>query len=198
MLKTKGDPWLESWLPLIIKKTAEKPILESGCGSGADTWTLTQAGMKVIAFDLSKEAVDLARKKVPEAKIFCQNTLDPFPIDKQDINVIIASLSLHYFSWTETQAIINRIDQTLTPGGIFICRVNSTEDYHFGASGYPEIEPNFYLVEGLKKRFFTEKDLKDLFSKDWKILSLSHKQINKYEHPKAIWELIAEKKPTPA
>ena len=71
-----------------------------------------------------------------------------------------------------------------------MCRLNSTEDHHFGASGHPEIEPNFFLVDGEPKRFFDEAAVLALFASGWRQLSLEHFVTRKYLQSKALWEVV--------
>lgn len=107
--------------------------------------------------------------------------------------MVIASLSLHYFPWTETVGIVNRIHEALRPGGLLLCRLNSTEDRNFGATGHPEIEPNFFLVNGEPKRFFDAQSVAALFAKGWKRLSQEHFITRKYLKSKALWEVVLER-----
>jgi SAM-dependent methyltransferase len=187
------DPWLERWLPRIRQHAANAPVLEIGCGSGADTAGLVAAGLRVVAFDLSAAAVDQARALVPTATFLVRDVRDGFPPDVQGTGVIIASLSLHYFPWSETVALFSRIRHTLGPGGLFVCRLNSTQDINFGAAGHPEIEPNFYLVDGQPKRFFDQASVDALLSLGWDTVSVQHKVTGKYLKQKCLWELVCTK-----
>ena len=189
------DPWLERWLSLLAARVGEQPILEIGCGSGEDTATLVRAGFEVIAFDYSMEAVAEARNRVPEARIECMDVRESFPARGEKFGAVIASLSLHYFSWPVTCAIVARIWNVLSPQGLLLCRFNSTLDHNFGASGHPQIEPNFYQVNGQTKRFFDEKSVRDLFPDGWRLLSAEHFISHKYAVSKALWEVVLEKSP---
>src|SRR5678816_59744 len=91
------DPWLERWLPLIASKAEGLPILELGCGSGRDTQVLADVGHRVVGVDLSASAVKKAAARVPNCQFYCQDIRAPFPV--QTTNVVLASLSLHYFPW---------------------------------------------------------------------------------------------------
>lgn len=188
-----SDPWLQRWLPLAVTHAGDGPVLEIGCGHGDDTAVLAGAGMKVTAFDLSPTAVAVAKLRVPSARIECGDIRDPFPIAAGQAGLVVASLSLHYFGWDETQSIVQRVRDVLRPGGLLLCRLNSTEDHHFGASGHPEIEPNYFLVNGEPKRFFDETDVKSLFSTGWRCLSLEHFLTRKYLKSKALWEVVLAK-----
>ena len=168
-------------------------MLELGCGSGRDTALLTTAGFHVIALDQSTEALATARARAPLAEFYCQDIRAPFPSAARNLGVVLASLSLHYFEWIETLRLVRRIAETLDPGGILVCCVNAVDDHSYGASGHPEIEPNYFSVDGQAKRFFDESALDQLFA-DWTILSREHHVIDRYAAPKAVWETIVERR----
>jgi SAM-dependent methyltransferase len=185
-----SDPWLQRWLPLAVTHAGEGPVLEIGCGYGDDTAVLAGAGLKVTAFDLSLASVAVAKTRVPSATITRRDIRDPFPVAAGQSGLVVASLSLHYFGWEETVAIVQRVREVLRPDGLLLCRLNSTEDHHFGASGHPEIEPHFFRVDGEPKRFFDASDVDRLFGAGWRRLSLEHFVTRKYLRPKALWELV--------
>jgi SAM-dependent methyltransferase len=190
MAASPPDDWLERWLPLLATKAGGQAVLEIGCGHGEDTATLAGAGLRVIAFDLSPAAVSAARARVPSAVIDCRDVRDPFPDQAHGLGVVVASLSLHYFGWAETVALARRVHAVLRPGGVLLCRLNSTEDRYFGATGHPEVEPNYFLVDGKSKRFFDEPAVRSLFASGWSIHSLEHRTTLKYVKPKSVWEAV--------
>ena len=185
-----SDPWLQRWLTLAVTHAGDGPVLEIGCGHGDDTAVLAAAGLKVTAFDLSRAAVTVARVRVPSATITCRDVRDPFPVEIQPCGLVVASLCLHYFAWEETVAIVRRIREVLRPGGLLLCRLNATDDHHFGASGHPQIEPDYFLVDGEPKRFFDEAAVNALFASGWRRQSLAHVVTRKYLQSKALWEVV--------
>lgn len=189
------DPWLARWLPLLSERAGTAPVLEIGCGHGDDTAVLAKAGLRVTAFDLSQASVAVARLRVPAARIECRDIRAPLPLAPGEAGAVVASLSLHYFPWAQTQEIVHRIHTVLRPGGVLLCRLNSTQDHHFGASGHPQIEPHYFLVDGAPKRFFDEASVGALFSHGWNRLSLEHFVTRKYLKPKALWEVVLERPP---
>jgi SAM-dependent methyltransferase len=193
MSPTTKDPWLARWLKLIGERAGRLPVLELGCGGGRDTEVLAAAGHRVIAVDLSPQSVAKARTRVPHAEVHCQDIRAPLPADAA--GVVVASLSLHYFPWPETEALVGRIRGVLSPAGVLLCRLNSTNDHHFGASGHPRIDENFYLVNGEPKRFFDRAAVDRLFSPGWRMLSAEERTIDRYDRPKAAWEVVLEKIP---
>ena len=187
------DPWLTRWLPLIVERAGNSAVLEIGCGNGDDTRTLLGAGAQVVAFDLSQQAVARAHRRAPQARISYQDVRQPFPHGGEALGAVLASLSLHYFAWDETLALLARIRQTLRPQGLLVCRLNSTEDHLFGASGQNVIAPNYYLVNGEPKRFFDRAAIDSLFAEGWTVLSQEHRVTRKYLAPKALWEIVVER-----
>lgn len=187
------DPWLARWLPLVVERAAGAPVLELGCGKGEDTAALSAAGLDVIAIDLSESSLEAARLRAPAARFLCQDIRAPFPVEPERIGLVVASLSLHYFSWTDTVLLVERIRSALRPGGLLLCRLNSTKDYHFGASGHHVIEENYYNVKGRPKRFFDEAAVRRVFAGGWNALSCTEVTSRRYNKPKVAWEVILER-----
>ena len=167
------------------------PILELGCGGGRDSVVLAAAGHKVVGVDLSAKAIANARQRAPSGEFHCQDLRAPFPVERA--GVVIASLSLHYFPWFETEALSERIRKLLEPSGVLFCRLNSTNDHHFGAAGRPPIDDDYYLVEGGPKRFFDRPAIDHLFSSGWHRISTEERTIDRYDLPKVVWEVVLEK-----
>jgi SAM-dependent methyltransferase len=189
------DRWLERWLPLITDKAGAGPVFEIGCGYGDDTAALVAAGLDIVAIDLSGDNVAQARLRVPQARIEQRDIRASFPVDEASVGVVIASLSLHYFPWTETVSIVSRMRAVLRSGGVLVCRLNSTEDHNYGATGHEPIEMGYYRVNGEPKRFFDRAAMDSLFAAGWNCLSLEQYTTNKYPMPKVVWEVVLEKTP---
>lgn len=196
MLNSKAmrvDPWLDRWLPLVRERAGNQAILELGCGTGRDTATLMRAGHRVIAIDRSRPSLLAARIRAPRACVHCRNILDPFPVGPGECGIVLASLSLHYFPWVETELLVQRIRETLRPAGVLLCRLNSTSDSNFGAIGNERLDENYYSVNGQPKRFFDRAAVDRLFADGWVTLSVEEATIDRYALPKRVWEVIVER-----
>jgi len=188
----RNDPWLAPYR-VHLETGQPAPILELGCGRGFDAWYLTNLGWPVIATDFSVEALHIARQAAPAATFLQLNLRDGLPFPPETFQVIIASLSLHYFYWAQTQIIISHIHHCLRVGGLLLVRLNSTKDTNHGATGHPAVEPNCFLVNGELKRFFDRPDLDRLFQRGWKLLEIEEKTIRRGK-AKVIWEMSLEKR----
>jgi len=187
------DPWLDRWLPLLAQRAGDLPVLELGCGAGLDTAVLCEAGHRVIALDLSQVSIAKAKAHAPAAQFHCQDVRAPFPVGPESVNVVVASLSLHYFPWDETRALVGRIRRVLGQAGVLLCRLNSTNDRHYGAVGHTALERNYYLVDGAPKRFFSQPEVQALFAHGWRWLCQEENLIHRYVYPKAAWEVVVER-----
>lgn len=186
------DTWLERWLTTI--RSADPAILELGCSEGRDSAVLARHGFRhITAIDLSRDALAACARAVPEATLVCHDLREPLPFAGARFDVVVASLCLHYFAWEKTQEIVHEIRRCLAPGGLLLCRLNSTKDVNYGAVGHREIAHHYYDVDGGPKRFFDAQDVDMLFGAEWERLSVQEMAIDRYEMPKMVWEIIARK-----
>ncbi len=190
--KPEYDNWLDRYENLIVK-AKDMPIIDLGCGKGNNSLYLAERGCKVISCDISEVALDNVSKYVPQAYIKCLNMLEGLPFKESCTYLVIADLCLHYFCLKDTRFIINEIQRVLRPGGYLLCRLNSIRDYNHKAGGGEIIEESYYRVDdGNTKRFFDEEAIKKLFE-DWQIRYLREYEMLRYEYPKMLWEVAANK-----
>jgi SAM-dependent methyltransferase len=193
-----ADPWLDPFLDEMRK--AGETALDLGCGIGEDAAELTVRGFQVFAFDVLRKPIGRAVAIAPGARFFVADLQSPLPVRSAAVAVAVASLSIHYFSWQETLALLDEVRRVLRPGGVFVFRVNATDDVNFGAMQGEEIEPNYYHVppDGRNnrpfKRFFDEPSLRAMLTPGWRITSLAHRTISRYDTPKQVWECCASPK----
>jgi len=183
------DHWLEPFLAE-LSPSKDTPVIDLGCGAGNDTLYLTERGFSVIACDLSPEALKRVNEIAPKADTRLVDLLKPLPFARSSAYAVIADLSLHYFAWSDTEAIVSDIRGVLKPGGMLLCRVNSTKDVEYGAGCGAILEPNYYEWKGKRKRFFDRPALELLF-KDWDIAFVDEQAMNRYDKPKVVWTLAA-------
>jgi SAM-dependent methyltransferase len=190
-----GRPQYDDWLDRhaeLLRRSEDVPVIDLGCGYGCDTLYLAERGYRVIACDLSEEALRRIRMHIPETETRQFNVLNGLPFTDASARAVVADLSLHYFSWRDTVRVVADIRRVLEPGGVLLARFNSVRDVNYGAGAGTELEPGYFEHEGRRKRFFTENDLRELFSPEgWEIRYLQETDMLRYGSPKKCWELAA-------
>lgn len=174
--------WLDGWASEIEGKS----VLELGCGRGFDTAILSELGGAVVACDIrlsEKPAGNAAGVRLDHGKAL--------PFKDGVFDVVVASLCLHYFEHGVTMEIIRKIGTLLTFRGFFLVRLNSVNDIHYGAVGYPEWGSGLFDVNGRRKRFYSRADVEELFTDEWNVLYLKEKTIDRYRKDKVVWEIAA-------
>jgi hypothetical protein len=111
-------------------------------------------------------------------------------------DVVLASLSLHYFPWRTTVGLFAEIHRVLRGASLLLLRVNATDDVEHGAGIGEEIEPNYFRSEGTdgryrQKRFFDERAVRDALGARFVIRHLRHDTTDRYGTTKRVWECLA-------
>lgn len=180
----------DDWLDLFQKEieNCKEPIIDLGCGSGNDTLYLIERGKKVIPCDYSQKAVENIKNNFPEVdRVEWFDMTNGLPFENNFTDVIIADLSIHYFTEKNTFKILDEIKRVLKPNGMFIFRVNSVRDFNHGAGKGNEIEKHLYESEdGRYKRFFDTEDFEKFFD-SWTKVYLNEEKMGRYDLEKVLW-----------
>ncbi len=190
------DNWLDKHAAY-LESSAGMPILDLGCGAGNNTRYVVDRGFQVVACDFSERALELVRTRVPEAQTLRLDLREPLPFPDHSAAVLIADLSLHYFSWLKTLSITLELNRVLKPDGVVLARVNSVHDIHYGAGAGELVERNLYRYpDRTQKRFFDRADLERLWSsrKGWRLEYAEEHMLGRYGKPKSLWETASVKK----
>jgi len=185
------DLWLDKYDD-ILKTSINSPIIDLGCGFGNDTLYLHERGYEVISCDFSKEALEKVESFIEKPVTKLLDMREDLPFESASAKIVVADLSLHYFSWSETKNIINEIKRVLSTDGFLLARVNSVNDINYGAGQGTVVEENYYCVNGRFKRFFDKAHLEELFAQ-WEIAYLNEHELNRYKNSKVLWEIVAGK-----
>ncbi len=189
----EADPWLDRWWAELSRRCVDGDLLELGCGTGDDTEQLVGHGLRVTAVDISEPALETLRARCRPVATLQHDLSKPLPFAPRSFQAVVASLSLHYFDWETTRAILQDIRRCLVSGGLLLCRLNSTGDVLHGAGRGTEVEPNFYRQDAVYseyKRFFSAADLDRAFpAGEWQELSRQEGPVLRYGAPKVAWEL---------
>jgi SAM-dependent methyltransferase len=152
-------PWLDNFPNAL---TPGQAVLDIGCGHGHDTRTLLAAGLNVVAIDLDPSNIRRASANAPQASFAVADLRTGLPFRDDTFNLVVASLSLHYFDRATTARILRDIHRVTTPGATLLARVNTVGDTASLWGVGIEHEPDFFEVQpGHFKRFYTETSLRE-------------------------------------
>lgn len=164
-------------------------VLDLGCGLGQYTELWHALGFSVVSSDISTDALQQLKDRIPEAATLPLDMTQPLPFEDESFDVVFASLSIHYFSEAQTDALLAQIRRILKPGGHFIGSVNATEAYVYIQDTAVTLEENFYLTDGRYIRLFDRAAFDRFFQGFDKVL-LEFTHTVRFKKPKDQWEFI--------
>lgn len=187
------DNWLDSFE--YILKDVNTEIIDLGCGvTGNNTLYLLEHGKKVISCDFAEEALKVIKENIKEAKTLLFDMTEGLPFEDNSRQIVVADLSLHYFSDEITKRIIEEIKRVLMPNGYLIFRVNATKSTEYKKileNHNPEIEKNYFFSNNMKKRFFDQESLLYYF-KDWKFEYMKEENMTRWTSDKIVWKCVVQ------
>jgi SAM-dependent methyltransferase len=190
----RGSVCFDHWIEKHGKFFGEgRSVVEFGCGFGYVTEALLAMGCRVLATDASAVALKKLKECLPAAQAMVVDLSRPFPFPDGAFDCAVADLCLHYFDGRTTAEILLEIARILVPRGFLLCRVNSSQDVHFGAGAGFERERGFYDRDGRCKRFFDEAMIGEFFA-EWEMISLKRYDMRGYGQPKNLYEIVLQKK----
>ena len=101
-------------------------VLDSGCGPGADTRSLAEAGLRPVALDLAASMALLAEAEVPGRVVPGDSRQLPFSDEAFD--GVWANLSLLHLPNGEVGVALAEIRRVLRDGGVFCAGLQAGED----------------------------------------------------------------------
>jgi 2-polyprenyl-6-hydroxyphenyl methylase/3-demethylubiquinone-9 3-methyltransferase len=120
-------------------------ILDFGCGRGAATRLLTQAGHHVVGVDISEPVIELARASVPTATFAVIDSEKHLPFPDASFDVCLCTEVIEHLF--DIQGFVGEIARLLVPDGLFILTtpyhgwiknlfiISFTFDKHFNPTG---------------------------------------------------------------
>ena len=160
-------------------------LLELSCGQGQDTLYFLSLGYEVTATDFSQFALDQIKdERIVKRSVDLSNKLS-FAHDSFD--VIYCHLGMGYFTNDRTQKILDEVFEILTPDGVFLGLFNSTEDPETKVG--ETLEKDYYLVDGISKRYFSIDSIRDYANK-FEILLSDNKGTTHKDSAKGVKNLI--------
>jgi 2-polyprenyl-3-methyl-5-hydroxy-6-metoxy-1,4-benzoquinol methylase len=178
--KKGGDAWAtlaEDIDPLFIKFIDEsafevKSAFDIGCGTGKYLKFLQAKGFNVEGIDSSETAVQMSKENLEESAVIELADMYDFDIPKDRYDLVLSISTLHHGKKEQIKGLIDKIYNSLATGGkIFITLPDFESSKKWNTfKDHKEIAPGTYSPLsgpelGLPHSFFTEKEVRILFSK---------------------------------
>lgn len=147
-------PEQEKFVSLLPKNAT---ILDAGCGPGRDCEYFVKHRLKVTGVDLSEKLLDIARRRVPQAR-FIKQDLRALNFPSDSFDGIWACASLLHLHRAEAPLVLQNFFHLLKPSGILFIMVKA-------GSGEADVKES--LSSNMVRHFtyFILKELKKLLEK---------------------------------
>lgn len=169
------------YLPELVSLFKEKgvsKVLDLGCGSGNHLLFFAEAGFKVYGFDISKEAVKTAKKRLInnnlEGKVEVASMRENFPYKDNFFDAVISLRVLNHGRISDIRAAIKEMERVLLPGGWIFLSVHriitrkKDKIRKINSMKVKMVEPRTYVLlegpeQGVVHYIFNQKILKKEF-----------------------------------
>lgn len=187
-------PWLGRFAQIMRPGLV---TLELGCGLGDDAAELAEAGLRLTGLDRDLARARAAAGRVPAADFVVADLAASLPFQDATFELVIASLSLHYFDRTTSAAIVAEVARVLRDGGRMLARVNAAGDRRSGYGSGVEREPDvFEVAPGHLKRFFRPDSLRSLLAPAFVVEALvAEETTSRYQGAKRTLVVQARRRP---
>jgi len=135
-------------------------VLELGCGDGK-TLSALHGGGNIVALDVSREALHLARRARADAHFILADA-SRLPLREKSFDTVFAFHVAGHLLAADRQALAAEAARMLVPGGQLFFRDFCDQDMRAGRG--EEVEPGtFRRGSGILTHYFTEDEVKELF-----------------------------------
>lgn len=140
--------------------TKGSSVIEIGCGNGKTSAALLEKGFEVTGIDFSENAINHCAETFPEMRSVCaSSTALPFA-DREFDGAVLVHI-LEHLDDDELKATVEEVRRVLKENGKVLVRAFTEDDMRHGNG----IRINgFDVRNGIRYRYFSEKDIKKLFS----------------------------------
>ncbi|WP_375238647.1 class I SAM-dependent methyltransferase [Aurantibacter sp.] len=175
----------------LMQKHNKNSVLIPGFGYGRNAKIFYDNGFDVTGIEISKTAIERARKYFGIDVIIHHGSVSDMPHSKVQYESIYCYSLIHLLGKSERIKLIEDCYLQLIPNGIMVFVALSANDKRFGI-GKKVRQNTFHSYQGLNLYFYNEKSIKQEFG-NYNIIEL--KEINEpEENPNEIhWMIVCKK-----
>ena len=135
-----------------------KYLIELGCGNGRDAVYFAQEGLRVTAFDLSREAItDLQSRALPNTQFICGDFVNAEIHQPECYDYAYSRFTLHSINASQEQILLRNVYRGLRAGGKLFIEVRGIRDPLYGKGKL--VERNAYFYDNHYRRFLVMDEL---------------------------------------
>lgn len=162
----------------------DRKILDLGCGTGRNANYLAEKGNNVIGIEISKIALDIARKRAEAMGVLVDYRLGdigtPYAIENETVDIVIDVTSSNSLDEKGREIYLSEVFRVLKKGGYFFVRAlakdgNKNVKNLLKQSPAKEYDTYFLKEIGLTERVFSKEDFIKMYGSFFTILSLEKK-----------------------
>jgi len=189
---TGSDVWTKNNFSLHEKKfisllPEQAMVLDVGAGRGRFTFRLADAGMKVIGLEYIPSIVE---KNNEETKLrgleknirFYEGDVLDIPFTDQGFDGVADVGLMHYLFFEDFPLYINEVSRVLKSGGVYLLVVLSKASTQYLGFTPKSSTLSDYEYGGVHVHFFTEEEIRSLFSKNFTIVAHAREFIEDDHH----------------
>jgi SAM-dependent methyltransferase len=173
----RPSPYAVSFLRQLRRLIKGGRLLDLGCGEGRHGIAAARLGFEVTAVDYEPLALKRARAFAKAAGLrgitFRRANALGLPFPESTFGVVLDYGCFHHQKKEDWAAYLAGVLRVLKPQGFLVLSVFSPRFCLFRGSRRP-----WHIAQGAYRRFFTSKDLRAIFGRDFRILKLVEEKAN--------------------
>lgn len=138
---SKPSEHIEEFLALLPKNAK---ILDAGCGVGVNAEFMASEGFEIVGIDLSKEMINIARKKFPQID-FRQQDIREIDSPPNSFNGIFASFSLIHIAKKDIPTLLKKFHKLLKKRGVIYIALQGAKSEEIFVNGPFNPDKKFFL-----------------------------------------------------
>ncbi len=181
-------------------KALATTVLDLGSGTGRNSFYFAELGAKVIGFEISKTALDIAETNAKDAGLDIeykkQSIGEKFPLEDDSIDIALDVTSSNSISESEREVYLSETHRVLKNGGYFFVKALSKDGDQNSKEllkQFPGKEKDTYIMPGLQvtERVWSKEDFISTYSKYFTIVHIekktSYSRMNDRSYKRNFW-----------
>ncbi len=188
-----------------------RSVLDLGSGTGRNSFYFAELGAKVVGFEISPKAIEIARayvSRVPldirhyqkgliyDISYIRQSMGEKFPIEDESVDIVLDVISSNSLSESEREVYLLETNRVLKRNGYFFVKAlckDGDENAKYLLKTHQGKEKDTYIMPdlGVTERVWTREDFVGTYEKYFKIIhferKISYTKMNNRSYKRNFW-----------